>query len=234
MPKLNEYIGGLVSSITNARVLSDLQTVKVAEEYAKHKLLKHFSVPRMRIDDVEMTIPIAMDELNQTAEKGIEPIDKSRFNALVYKEILNSIGLASLPAKHSQKIRSEISAKTIQLETRLRAENDIIYLKTYSEEVASLVKSVFADEALGALRGKVSINPEKIAAALENKLSGEIKLADPKRLLGNLNVIVESQKLREHRPENILYIKLKISEDGMEWNISENSKGQIEERLLPE
>ena len=60
MAKLNEYLGSVISSLTNARVMADLQTVKVAEEYAKHDLLQHFSVPRMRVDD-ELTIPIALE-----------------------------------------------------------------------------------------------------------------------------------------------------------------------------
>ena len=68
MIKLNDYLGSIVASFTNAKIMSDLQTVKLAEEYAKHDYLKHFSIPRMRIDDVEMTIPIALDEAVRTGQ----------------------------------------------------------------------------------------------------------------------------------------------------------------------
>jgi hypothetical protein len=47
-------------------------------------------------------------------------------------------------------------------------------------------------------------------------------------------VIVEAHKLREQKPENMIYIKLKISEEGMEWNKAENQEGKIESKLLPE
>ena len=59
MPTLNEYLGGIFSSITDARVMADVQTVQVAEQYARHDLLKHFAVPRMRIGDIELTKPVA-------------------------------------------------------------------------------------------------------------------------------------------------------------------------------
>ena len=65
MADLGEFLGNLVSSISDSRVNSDLHTVRIAKEYAKDELLQHFSVPRMRIENVEMTIPIAIDIFNQ-------------------------------------------------------------------------------------------------------------------------------------------------------------------------
>ena len=63
MIELSRFLGELVSSISNARVQSDIQSVKIAEEYAKNNLLQHFSVPRMRVDKVELNIPVAVDKL---------------------------------------------------------------------------------------------------------------------------------------------------------------------------
>ncbi len=59
MPKLNEYLGGLVSEIVSARKMADLQTVQTAKEYAQDDLLKHFSVPRMKVSSVDLTVPFA-------------------------------------------------------------------------------------------------------------------------------------------------------------------------------
>ena len=50
--------------------------------------------------------------------------------------------------------------------------------------------------------------------------------------LGNSSA--EANKLRELKSENLIFIKLKISENGMEWSRSENAKGEIESKLLPE
>lgn len=81
---------------------------------------------------------------------------------------------------------------------------------------------------------KRKINTETLAKNLEQRLSKEIRITSQKQSIGDLNVIVEAHKLREQKPESIIYIKLKISEDGMEWIRTENTEGEIESKLLPE
>lgn len=234
MPKLNDYIGSLVSSITNARVMSDIQTVKVAEEYAKHNLLRHFSIPRMRIDDVEMTIPIALDEINEKTETEYEPIDNTKFNAIVYKELVNSLGLTKLPIGVSKILRNNIVEQTQNLEQNIRITKDLTFLKIYSETLTSIILNLGGELPKPKLEIKGKIDIEAMPQYLERRLSQEIKITSQKKTIEDLNVIVEAHKLREQKPENIIYIKLKISEDGMEWNRTENSNGGIESKLLPE
>jgi len=234
MPKLNDYIGSLVSSITNARVMSDIQTVKVAEEYAKHKLLKHFSIPRMRIDDIEMTIPIALDEINEKVETEYEPIENTKFNATVYKELVNNLGLTKLPSKILQTLRTEIAKQTQTLEQNIRITKDLTFLKIYSKELTSIVLNLEKEIRSPKVELKRKINLEDMPKYLEKILSQEIKITSQRKTIEDLNVIVEAHKLREQKPENIIYIKLKISEDGMEWNRTENNEGEIESKLLPE
>lgn len=234
MPKLNDYIGSLVSSITDARVMSDIQTVKVAEEYAKHNLLKHFSIPRMRIDDIEMTIPIALDELKEKTETEYEPIDNIKFNAIVYNELVNNLGLTKLPNEVSQTLRSKIAKQTQVLEQEIRIAKNLSPLKYYCKDLILLILHI--ESQLLKLKADVKrkVDIDAMPQYLEKILAQEIKLQSEKKSIEDLNVIVEAHKLREQKPENIIYIKLKISEDGMEWNRTENNEGEIESKLLPE
>ncbi|MFX6808023.1 hypothetical protein ABTH26_20155, partial [Acinetobacter baumannii] len=41
------------------RKMADIQTLEIAKEYAQDDLLKHFSVPRMKVGTVELTVPFA-------------------------------------------------------------------------------------------------------------------------------------------------------------------------------
>ena len=234
MPKLNDYIGSLVSSITDARVMSDIQTVKVAEEYAKHNLLKHFSIPRMRIDDIEMTIPIALDELKEKTETEYDPIDNIKFNAIVYNELVNNLGLTKLPNEVSQTLRSKIAKQTQVLEQEIRIAKNLSPLKYYCKDLILLILHI--ESQLLKLKADVKrkVDIDAMPQYLEKILAQEIKLQSEKKSIEDLNVIVEAHKLREQKPENIIYIKLKISEDGMEWNRTENNEGEIESKLLPE
>ncbi|SNR17717.1 hypothetical protein [Tenacibaculum jejuense] len=65
MVKLNEYLGSIASSIAEARLVSDLKSLEVAEQFAKHDLLKHFSIPRFKAENIELTIPVAIAETGQ-------------------------------------------------------------------------------------------------------------------------------------------------------------------------
>lgn len=234
MAKLNDYIGSLVSSITNARVMSDIMTVKVAEEYAKHDLLKHFSIPRLRIDNIEMTIPIALDELTEKTETVFEPIDNLKFNSIVYKELVNNLGLAKLPSRSSQKLRSEIANQTKVLEKKLRISKDISSLKEYTYDLIQIISVLEENKLLPIDNAKRKNIYEKLQENLEKIMIQEIRISEQKKTIEDINVIVEAHKLREQKPENIIYIKLNISEDGMEWNRTENQDGNIESKLLPE
>jgi hypothetical protein len=53
-------------------------------------------------------------------------------------------------------------------------------------------------------------------------------------VLDQLTVIAESHRLREQRPEDVIRIRMKVSEDGMEWQTLQRDDGSIERKLLPE
>lgn len=234
MTTLNDYIGSIVSSITNARVMSDLQTVKVAEEYAKHSLLQHFSVPRMRIGDIEMTIPVALEEVMQKTNSEFEPIDNLRFNRTAYKEIVNGFGLGKFPASMSKDLQSIIANNSKDLEEQIRLANNRDPIFAYSKKMIFHAKELVQKNDVVPKANLEKIDFEEMAKKLVSTLAKEIKVSNENQVIDRLHLIVEASKLREQKPENLIYIKLKITEDGMEWNKSETKDGQIESRLIPE
>lgn len=231
MPTLNEYIGSLVSSITNARVMSDIQTVTVAEEYAKHHLLQHFSIPRLRIDDIEMTIPIALDDTEQKTVTRYEPLNRDKFTDLALQAMQTSAGVPKFSAGLFRQIQSEVNKLVRILDQSIQLLNNLAPFRQFTNDIIFYFIEKYT--ASGKYIRK-KVDPELMIAALEKALTPEIKAVTQHKTLDNLNVIVEAHKLREQKPENLIYIKLKIKEDGMEWNRTENNKGEIERKLLPE
>ena len=67
---------------------------------------------------------------------------------------------------------------------------------------------------------------------MQNSLKDEIKLTPESK--DSVQVTVEAAKLREIKPENIIIIKMKISEEGMEWIKMENNDGEVVSKLVPE
>lgn len=229
--KLHDYIGNLVSSIQQARVSADLQAVRVAESYAKHELLEHFPVPRMRLKDVEMTIPIAIDAGQMQKTTNLEPIDNREFNAAAYKEVLAGLGKKSLSKDHSLRLRHIISEQSAILEKELLVGGETQGLKNFAVNVAKASVALQHDE------GSTSDGDnrlELLTKRIATNLSGAIKPVNTESVLEQLDVTIEADILKEKSPESLVHIKLVIQEEGVEWHRMEAKNGTITRKLIPE
>lgn len=240
MANLSEFLGNLVSSISESRVNSDLQSVKIAHQYANDNLLQHFAVPRMRIENVELTIPIAIDEFRPNQDNSeLEPIDNTSFSSITYQLILKSISVDKLPSDISRDFKAKIGDYIKLLEAQINVnqiENSLLnYSKSITEMVMNKVDSIYK------LLGKKPISKNQLELMkndliqnIQTKLKEEVKTKPSTSNSPYLSVIVESSKLREIKSENIIIIKMNISEQGMEWIKMENDKGEVVSKLMPE
>lgn len=57
---LADYVGYIFSEITRARDHADRVAKEIAEVYAQDEILKSFSVPRFKIPEMELTIPVVI------------------------------------------------------------------------------------------------------------------------------------------------------------------------------
>ena len=232
MTKLNEIIGSIVSSLADAKMMSDVQTAKIAQAYSEHHLLQHFSVPRMRIDDIELTIPIAVESGYEKVKITYEELDIEQFNSIVYR-ILTSLPLNTLifSATLPQSIQEEISHQTKILESDVKKALNLTPLKSFSRNIVNY----YIDAISGInLDSKERFDRSEISGSLEKQLTEQFKMVREEKTLETLDVIVEAHRLREFRSENIVHIKIKMSESGMEWNIFEDAEGNVKKKLLPE
>lgn len=58
MIPLSDYLGYLFIEITNARINADRYAAAQAKEYANDEVMKHFSIPRFKIPEMELNIPV--------------------------------------------------------------------------------------------------------------------------------------------------------------------------------
>lgn len=103
MPTLNDSLGGLVASATEARAM------QVAEQYAQHELLRHFPVPRMRIGDIVPTIPVAVEGLSERKDDQLAPNGNAEFQEVIAREPPQHIDCRALPAAAAQKFQSALA-----------------------------------------------------------------------------------------------------------------------------
>jgi hypothetical protein len=235
MPTLNEYLGGLFSSITDARVMADIQTVQVAEQYAKHDLLKHFSVPRMRIADIELTIPVAIEGLTERTGYQLDPIGNAEFKRVNARELARLVGYTELPPIAGQKLLSALDGRITTLVDQIRADGGVQKpMWTFADGIVADLFGIGTEARLHDGKFPDGYRQEEIAKFAYELGIGLVTGVVDKPVLDQLSVIAESHRLREQRPEDVIHIRMKVSEDGMEWQTIEKSDGTIERKLLPE
>lgn len=235
MITLNDYIGSLVSSVADARAQADMQTVRIAEAYAAHPLLKHFSVPRMRIGDVELSVPIGIQNLATKSESQLDPIGNETFKLTAYANAVRSTGVADLPLLASNDLRAAIGGEAFpELIENVRSGDIDGGMRKYSETVTQRFAELVETYDLFKQVPGFQFSWERTFSALHKYGMTNIKGVVEKPVLGGLGIVAESSALREMRPEDLLRIKVKISEDGMEWNVTQRDDGTVDRRLLPE
>lgn len=239
MAKLGAFLGGILSSISDARVNSDIQSIKIADEYAKNDLLKHFAVPRMRFDKVEVNVPVAISELIEKSQKVYEPIDNKSFSTKAYQQILKSLLVSSLPSDVSKTLKTTIAEHIHLAEAKIRVNQIENVLEDFSKNIAlkivDLADLIFKDSERKKLnRDELLQLQNTIAKGLQESLRDEIKFNSENKVLESLEVIVESHKLRDVKPENIIMIKMTVTEQAMEWVNMENINGDVVTKLMPE
>ncbi len=235
MATLNEYLGGLFSSITDARVMADVQTVQVAEQYAKHDLLKHFSVPRMRISDIELTIPVAIEGLTERTGYQLDPIGNAEFKRVNARELARFIGYAELPPVPAQKLLTALDSGIAMLIENIKAEGDVQKpIMTFADRVVADLFEIGTEAKLHEGKFPDGYRQDEIAKRTFELGIGLVTGVVDKPVLDQLTVIAESHRLREQRPEDVIRIRMKVSEDGMEWQTLQRDDGTLERKLLPE
>jgi hypothetical protein len=245
MPKLNEYLGGLVSEIASARKMADMQTV---QEYAQDDLLKHFSIPRMKVSSVDLTVPFAhaglapkmsfkefvYDEITSVAKTDYDPSDTKSDQSL--KDFLSE-----LEKEYNKNImRSKISVA----ENREKAqESGIRKLEAQAESYDYLIKKgFFYDFSNKIISFYESLNnaswdytdSELLSLSVHTRMLKEYQNTIKDITTQTSEVVVEASQLMKIDPKYLIYAKMNITESGMEWSRYEDINGEPVQTLIPE
>ena len=244
MPTLKDYLGSLIKDINHARVIADVESANIAKMYAEHDILKHFSIPRMKIQDTELTIPVAIDELESFVEKDYKPIDNTIFYAKTYAEIKTIFKVSSFSRELSASLKKSIYLQIDSLEKTIKSGANIkISLDGFCKNVSDITIETMKQDNKGRVIFKEALKyhrindnqiNEKLVIDLAKYLQPEIKSREITGEIENAKVTVESDKLKEKKPESLLYIKMKITEESMEWQTMEDADGNVISKLMVE
>lgn len=232
MPYLGDFLGLILSEITIARMQADLESVRIAELYSSHPLLKTMPVPHVRLPDVDVDVPVVIKQMEeplaaQSPRGGAAIADLRRAFDGVLDAQLARIG-RPLTAAERDRVRVSLDASTARLAQPSETAVDVN--RAADEFTTAALKAIeTTPPPPGAPATPV---PPAVVTDLSQRARVEFLKArkPPPRLMA----LVTTSELREAgAAENLARLRLKISEQGLEWTTIE-SEGLTRERLIPE
>ncbi len=107
--RFSDVIGGLVSGVAYARSVADMEAMRIAYFYHGHELLRGMPIPRLRIQNVSISLPIIVKESIPGAPAVRTPVvDVAGKTA---QALMDAVGIAKKELEKSQTLKQE--AKSI-------------------------------------------------------------------------------------------------------------------------
>lgn len=237
MATLKDYLGTIVADINHARSISDIESARMAKQYAKDDVLQYYSIPRMKMQDVELTIPIGISKTRETAPVDYQPIDNNKFYSHTYQALKDVYQINTFKSEYSKKISSIVKREIQSLEEKLKLKQDSKeHVKKYSSLVTRNTKELVYKELKNDKKREPKQLPEAkfVESFLYERLYDKITPYQNQKNIEDTEVIVESDKLRDLNPNHIIQIKMKIIEQGMEWHRMEDNEGNTVSKLTVE
>jgi hypothetical protein len=254
MSSLGDVLGAIMADLTTARRIADEQSVRIAEFYRSEPLLEGVSIPRVRLPEVTIDLPVLIEDgatgtpdEPQTPEKLAASITEAAFKA-------GDAAGESLPANRRDELRRIIEAK---LKERASGHDAVARadFRTFSDpgsradalrranlprrpvsmrEVARRGGRESFTEFLTASR--LTLKPET-AAAINNAIdeaANRDAVARP-GVAPSVAVNVLTSAVKDSAdPKSVGRIRVVLKEEGLEWSAVDDESGGTRRVLSPE
>jgi hypothetical protein len=221
-------LGTLVASIMNgliqARRMADEQTAALAEYYKEHPLLEVLSVPRIRISEISIDMPLMVNHITIEVKNilGGETLKMAIQKPI--EEILT---------KYESKSRLKLSSLYLE---ELNKELTLIQEKKapITEELISRGASKAFDNAI--TQSGIAIDEKQKKAVLSSVIS-QVQQAHlgGRTIAPTLQATAETDAIKENSSNTtVMRLKATFKEEGLEWGSKSGPNGEIERFLQPE
>lgn len=230
MSNLGELLGTLMVSLAKARQIADAETAAMAEWYKAHPLLEGVGVPRVRVPELVIEVPLLL----QSEERG-EP------NKIAEPHVIANAARAELVTS-AQRAGSELTTDIVN-KAVAEITTGVSDLQTQAamggrsisrEAVARLAENAVAH----ALSGAPSL---KLGGDAVRSIVGDVRrrVQDSAEITPGraprINATLMTSEVKEKAdPSTVTRIRMTLREEGLEWSSAQTSNGTSVQRLLPE
>lgn len=235
MSDLGEILGSILSGISHARRIADEESAMLAEYYRQHPLLANMAVPRLRIPEVVLDLPILIEKLDPGVPEEAAPpaviLDRVR-DALKVEAAAQKL---AIPPELDTALASELKLSLLR-QAPFSLKRPLGMMRTGARESA-ITATDSAIETLAKRKEFAEFFAADKSGALRDSLrkaAGEAAIKDPgKTSRIEMSVDTESIKARGGAG-NVVRIQLVLKEEGLEWSQSKSEDGTLRRRLIPE
>jgi hypothetical protein len=225
MSDLGDLMGSLMSGLIRARRVADEQTAVLAEYYKSNPLLEGLSVPRIRVPELTIDMPMLIDDL-VGGETGVME-DSTKIAAET------ELQLKSTLSKNNIKVDPTFQ-KTFTDEVK----NQLTLVKqsgapVMKETVARSVQAAFTDALAKTKTPLTASEKETIVKDLRTKVTTISIAKEP--VAASIIANIKTADVKERSSiANVVRLKITLKEEGLEWATQANESGGVIRTLQPE
>ena len=142
---LADYVGFIFSEINRARDHADKVAKEMAIAYAKDDVLKHFSVPRFKIPEMELTIPVLISSAKFSTTLSFT-MTEADFTSFIQNRVDSCIQTILIKRSNVDSdftgIKDDVFSTPVFGRTPTTAEESLLLRKTGTKRVAALPQNL--------------------------------------------------------------------------------------------
>ena len=231
MSELSEVLGALMISLVHARRLADEETAAVAEYYKDNPLLEGMSLPRVRVPELTIDMPVTFEQ--HVPAKDAELDTTANIHKALMEQFKQSLDDEDILSK------SKNFQSAFDKESRLALEKLSEIQRTGTSRVTreALLRGI--DDAFMKALKKSPSNKELpfektqvVSKAIRHRIS-QIALksnSNPSALITNATTSTVKETTNV---ANSVRLQITLREEGLEWTTS-SQNGKLKNRLQPE
>jgi len=232
MADLGQLLGTLLASLAHARRIADEETASIAERYKDHPLLEGLSLPRIRVPELVLEMPM----LIQSHDEGIANIPED--TDIIVSDVVEELEASAL--------REGVSLQVANIELfKEDLAREINKLSPSSNDVVSFPREVViraVDKSFTTLvKRELAANMQSISPGQAKNISTEIRAKASQVALKEVGSpptieasIITAEVKDEAGAGNVSRLRIVMKEEGLEWSVSQNEDGSITQALTPE
>ncbi|HEY3488675.1 MAG TPA: hypothetical protein VGK27_00975 [Candidatus Deferrimicrobiaceae bacterium] len=225
MADLGELMGAMMAGLIRARRVADEQTASLAEYYKDNPLLEGLSIPRIRIPEMTIDLPLLIED--STSAQAGEMEAPAKIAAAVEAQMKATL------AKNNIRIAPAFNKPFLEaVKGRLASLKDAGGPVT-KESVVRGVQEAFADTLAGT--GTTLGTPEKEAIAKELRLRVAAISLVKEPVMPGIQANIRTADVKERASaQNVVRLKITLKEEGLEWATQASDTGGVIRTLQPE